>query len=58
MQALLITKHIMFVGFSLKDDAFNEVAAVVRRALGEEHASRETFGTALTRSDRPFLGEL
>ena len=58
VQALLITKHIMFVGFSLKDDAFNEVAAVVRRALGEERASRETFGTALTLSDRPFLSEL
>ena len=58
VQALLITKHIMFVGVSLKDDAFNEVAAVVRRALGEERASRETFGTALTLSDRPFLSEL
>ena len=28
---MLITKHIMFVGFSLRDDAFNEIAATVPR---------------------------
>jgi len=33
VQSLLITKHILFVGFSLKDDAFNQMATSVRRSL-------------------------
>merc|ERR1739848_645875 len=33
VQALLITKHMLFVGFSLTDEAFNQIAATVRRAL-------------------------
>ena len=33
VQALLITKHMVFIGFSLQDDTFNQIAATVRRAL-------------------------
>ena len=33
VQALLITKHMLFVGFSLTDDAFHQIAETVRRAL-------------------------
>lgn len=36
VQALLITKHMLFVGFSLSDDAFNQVGMTVRRALNPE----------------------
>ena len=66
VQSLLITKHMLFVGFSLTDDAFNTIVATVRRAL-EPSAStdapaapsvRPTFGSALTLSDRPFMDEL
>lgn len=33
VRSLLITKHILFVGFSLTDDSFNQIAASVRRSL-------------------------
>jgi len=33
VQGLLITRHILFVGFSLTDEAFNSIAASVRRSL-------------------------
>jgi hypothetical protein len=36
VQALLITKHMLFIGFSLSDDAFNQVGMTVRRALDPE----------------------
>ena len=70
---MLITKHMLFVGFSLRDEAFNQVAAAVRRALGPDGSetaetadeiadgrggSARVFGTALTVSDRPVLSEL
>ena len=61
---MLITKHIMFVGFSLRDEAFNEIAATVRRSLKPTDAAAErgdaprSIGTALTLSDRPVLSEL
>jgi len=64
VQALLITKHMLFVGFSLTDDAFNRIVATVRRALQPSAAHPATttnvpaFGTALTLSDRPFMMEL
>lgn len=42
IQALLITKHMCFVGFSLRDDAFNQIAATVRRAMYPAEASDPT----------------
>ena len=33
VQTLLITKHMLFVGFSLTDDAFNQVSALDWHAL-------------------------
>lgn len=38
VQALLITKHMLFLGFSLSDDAFNQVGMTVRKALDPEAA--------------------
>ena len=65
VQALLITKHMLFVGFSLRDTSFNQVATTVRRALGaaddaeeEPSAAPQAFGSAITLSERPFLAEL
>ena len=40
VQALLITKHMLFVGFSLTDDAFNQIAATVRRVAAAAAARR------------------
>ncbi len=48
VQALLITKHMLFVGFSLSDPNFHRIADDVRKVLrpGAE-ADGETFGTVL-----------
>ena len=61
VQALLITKHILFVGFSLNDDNFHRIADAVRQAIapdGDPATSkaanksskgiREPFGTCVT----------
>ena len=62
VQALLITKHIFFVGFSLNDDNFHRIADAVRQAIAPEpeaagsdedagkgdQAGREPFGTCVT----------
>ena len=57
VQALLITKHIFFVGFSLNDDNFHRIADAVRQAIrptGEEEEGdrgdsfHQPFGTCVT----------
>ncbi len=50
VQALLITRHMLFVGFSLTDDNFLRMADDVRRALGAPSTAatdKRPFGTAL-----------
>jgi SIR2-like protein len=47
LQALLITREMLFVGFSLQDDNFHRLADDVRKALAGTVASGERFGTAL-----------
>lgn len=55
VQALLITRHMLFVGFSLTDDNFHRIADDVRRAIRGDYGSagnhpareRHPFGTAL-----------
>ena len=46
VQALLITRHLLFVGYSLDDDTFHRIAFDVRQALGDR-PEPEPFGTAL-----------
>ncbi len=59
VQAMLITKHMLFVGFSLNDDNFFRIASDVRQALsGEEAQAHPAFGTALTLRADPIKGEL
>jgi hypothetical protein len=49
VQALLITRHMLFVGFSLNDDNFHRIADAVRRAVRPAGAEAgEPFGTAVT----------
>src|SRR5690606_38972835 len=57
VQALLITRHMLFVGFSMSDDNFHRIAYDVRRAIGSE-ARADPFGTALLLTDDPLLEEL
>lgn len=60
VQALLITKHMLFVGFSLDDDNFHriadEVRQVVRAAQPEEEV--EPFGSSIVLRERPFLAQM
>jgi hypothetical protein len=56
VQALLITRHMLFVGFSLEDESFHRIADAVRRAI--RPAGDEPFGTVLTLGPRPLVEEL
>lgn len=50
VQAMLITRHMLFVGFSLSDENFHQMIHEVRRAVGDptERPRKGPFGTALT----------
>jgi SIR2-like domain len=58
VQALLITRHMLFVGFSLGDDNFHRIVDDVRKALGERGADPAPFGTALMVRAPSFTREL
>lgn len=53
VQGLLITRHMLFVGFSLGDDNFHRIADAVRRAV-----KREPFGTSLSVAGNRLLKEI
>jgi SIR2-like domain len=49
LQAMLVTRHMMFVGFGLGDEHFHAVIHDVRRALRNSGGTgSEPFGTAIT----------
>jgi SIR2-like domain len=48
VQALLVTKHLLFVGYSLSDEDFHELADEIRTALEPTAAERTQLGTVLT----------
>ena len=63
VQALLLTRQMLFVGFSLNDDNFHRIADAVRRArvpTGDRHreTAMDRFGTALVLSADPLLEAL
>lgn len=60
VQALLVTRHMLFTGFSLQDENFHRLVHDVRNAIGESrrHGARTGFGTALVLRPEPFLKEL
>jgi hypothetical protein len=57
VQALLITRRMLFVGFSLADPNFQRIAHDVRGALGET-GDKAPFATALLLRREPLLEEL
>lgn len=62
VQAMLITKHMLFLGFSLRDDNFLRIVDQVRRAVypaeqGRAHG-RARLGTAIMLYDNPLLSDL
>jgi hypothetical protein len=56
LQAMLMTRHMLFVGYSLSDDTFHQVMHEVRRA--RRGSVVEQLGTALVLFDDPLLAEL
>lgn len=59
VQAMLITRHMLFVGFSLDDDNFHRIADDVRRAIGTDVLAGATrFGTALMLDASPLKQQL
>ena len=56
LQAMLMTKHILFVGYSLTDDSFHRVMHEVRQVLGPSGSGR--LGTALVLFEDPLLDRL
>ncbi|MCB9592039.1 MAG: SIR2 family protein [Sandaracinaceae bacterium] len=60
VQALLLTRHVLFVGFSLDDPNFHRIADAVRRAVRPRGADRhgDAFGTMLSVSSRELTREL
>ena len=54
LQAMLVTKHLFFVGFGLTDEHFHAVMHDARRALqGSDGTVPEAFGTALLLERQP-----
>lgn len=52
LQALLLTRHMVFVGYSLKDLDFRQIVDEVKAAIGETQDGRK-LGTVLTLFDDP-----
>lgn len=57
VQAMLLTRHMLFVGYSLSDDNFHRLVHQVRTAIGaRDQRPGGHFGTALT-SLAPGIGD-
>lgn len=57
VQAMLITRHMLFLGFSLTDANFHRIVDDVRQAVRGGEAT-EALGTALVLHDNPAMREL
>lgn len=59
VQALLLTRHMLFVGFGFNDDNFHRIAHAVRSAIrGEGRPGREPFGTNLVVGGGALVADL
>ncbi len=61
LQATMLTRHMLFVGFSLRDDNFIRILDAVRRIVRpkkEPTPTSESFGTALMLGKDPVLKRL
>jgi len=57
VQGLLMMRHMMFIGYSLSDEDFQELIHEVRRALGHQRNAKP-IGTVLTLETDPLTNEL
>jgi hypothetical protein len=59
VQAMLITRRMLFLGFSLRDDNFHRIVDAVRRAIRpQDDAGKAAFGTAVMRGSEDLLEDL
>jgi hypothetical protein len=60
VQALLLTRHMLFVGYSLSDDNFHRLVHEVRAVLGSasDRPSSEPFATALSPRAHGLIEEI
>ena len=58
VKATLITHHLLFVGFGLKDDHFHEIIHDVRRAMPRNAQVGTPLATALTLEENPLHAAL
>lgn len=58
VQALLLTRHMLFVGFSFSDDNFHRIAHAVRQAMSLAGHRGAQFGTTLVVGSNPLAEEL
>jgi SIR2-like domain len=62
VQAMLITKHMLFLGFSLRDDNFLRIVDQVRRAVHPDGDGpldgADRLGSAIMLFDNPLLSDL
>ncbi len=54
VKAHLMTHHLLFVGFGLKDDHFHEIVHDVRRAMPNDRDRLASLGTVLTLNTDPL----
>ncbi|MGO4228941.1 SIR2 family protein [Arthrobacter sp. YAF34] len=54
VKAHLMTHHLLFVGFGLKDDHFHEIVHDVRRAMPNDAGGSGSLGTVLTLNTDPL----
>lgn len=54
VKAHLMTHHLLFVGFGLKDDHFHEIVHDVRRAMPHDPGQPASLGTVLTLNADPL----
>lgn len=57
VQAMLMTRHMLFVGYGLADEDFHDLVHEVRWAL-PENRQHDSLGTAVTLFDDPIRAEL
>lgn len=55
VKATLMTRHLLFVGFGIKDPHFHEIVHDVRRAVPDKG---QRFGTVITLGDDPVMRRL
>jgi len=58
VQALMVTRHMLFVGFSLRDDNFHRILHDVRRTMPTTLPGDGVFGTALLLGSDTLTREL